>query len=152
MSQLAYRQEFIPEAPWRETRPAKPAELVPFPVPVQTTDRLHPGVQGVALLAYAWIFVVLWLVFGSNRESAFAVAISTFYAVMFFGVPLVMLRMARNADPARPHGSLGGFLRGAFETITGPITGWQALAQVALIPAALSFGFTAIGLIIALQR
>lgn len=128
-------------------------ELVHFPSAVQnTTDRLHPGVQGVALLAYAWIFFVLWLVFGSKLESAFAVAVSTVYTMMFFGVPLVMLGIARKADPRAPHGSLGTFLRGHFDTITGPITGWQALAQVALIPIALSFGFSAIGLVIVLQR
>jgi hypothetical protein len=77
------------------------------------------------------------------------VVIGTFYALMFFGVPTVMSRMA----PTRPRaGSLGSFLRGRFATIDGPISGSDALLQVILVPVALGLGGTAIGFIIHAAR
>jgi hypothetical protein len=155
MTATAARLEPISSADVELAPSRKAAELLSFPSQTASrtvADRLHPGVQGIALLGYLWIFVVLWLVFGAQKESAFAVGVSTFYALMFFGVPLTMLRFAKRASAEIPHGSLAQFLHGRFDTNTGPISGWAALAQVATIPISLGFGLTAIGLIIVLQR
>jgi hypothetical protein len=74
------------------------------------------------------------------------VVISTFYAVMFFGVPYAMLRQVPGRTKAK--GPLRTFLEQPFATIDGAISGYEALLQVILVPACLILGSTAIGFII----
>jgi len=74
------------------------------------------------------------------------IGISTAYAVMFFGVPFVMSRLSPANIPLTS--GLLGFVRGNVEAIYGPVNGVEALAQMILVPVALSLGGITIGLII----
>ena len=136
---IAYDQ---PTAP----TPRAPAQVRSFP---QTHALMHRGVYKVALSCWAGFLAVFWVTFWMSANALFMVAIGTFYALMFFGVPVIMSRMA----PTRPRpGSLAGFLRGRFATIDGPISGLDALLQVILVPVALGLGGIAIGIIIHMAR
>lgn len=118
-------------------------------LPIAT--QLPLGVQAVAVIGYAAIFVILWITFGSDRGSAFMVGVSTFFALVFFGVPYLMDRVAqKHGQQTVP--TLKEFLAGDFDTWTGRISGWEALIQVALVPVALAFGSLALATIIILSR
>jgi hypothetical protein len=123
-----------------------PAQIQAFP---RVNALMHRGVYKIALGCWAGFLAVFWATFWVSANALFMVVIGTFYALMFFGVPIIMSRMA----PTRPRpGSLGGFLRGRFATIDGPISGSDALLQVILVPVALGLGGTAIGFIIHAAR
>lgn len=112
-----------------------------------TTSRLHSGVFGLAIASYAAMVLALWLLFATDTGTSLTLAIVTVYFAMFFGVPLAMVRVAKKDAPQPPPASLLRFLRGDMGTITGPIGGWAALAQVVVIPVSVTLGIVAIGLI-----
>lgn len=125
-----------------------PATVKQFPAP-HTHALMHRGVYKIALLCWAGFLSVFWVTFWMSSNALFMVVVGTFYALMFFGVPIKMSQMA----PTRPRaGSLGAFLRGQFATLDGPISGVDALLQVVLVPVALTLGGIAIGIIIHLAR
>lgn len=107
---------------------------------------MHPGVYMTAVLSWAAFMAVFWLTFWTSGNALFMVAISTAYALMFFGVPYVMSRLTRNANPSED--GLMHFLRGKVDTLYGPVNSVEALIQVILVPAALSLGGIAMGIII----
>jgi hypothetical protein len=110
--------------------------------------RLPFAVPAIAVAGYGGILLAFWLTFAGDATAVFAIAISTVYAVVYFGVPYLMNRMAeRHAGPNDRRPSLFDFLEGDLDTITGRISGWSALVQVTLIPVALAFGTLAIGLV-----
>ena len=129
---------------------SNPADIPPrhgrtHNLPVATT--LPAAVPAIAVAGYAGILVAFWLSFAGNVEAALAIAVSTAYAAMYFGVPYLMVRLAEKHDGAPHRQSLHSFLSGEFETITGRIGGWAAVIQVVLVPVGLAFGALAIGMI-----
>jgi hypothetical protein len=113
-----------------------PATKLPFAVPA------------IAVAGYGGILLAFWLTFTGDATAIFAIAISTGYAIIYFGVPYLMNRMAeRHAGPNDRRPSLSDFLDGDLDTISGRISGWSALVQITLIPVALALGTLAIGLI-----
>jgi hypothetical protein len=112
------------------------------------TDSLHPAVFGLLIGAYGSMLLALWLIFVSNVETLVALAVCTVYFAMFFGVPLAMYRVQSKAQPVRAAGgTLSEFLRGELETYGGRISGWGAAIQVLVVPAPITLGIVAIGLI-----
>jgi hypothetical protein len=129
--------------------PVSRAQAVVRHLPGHPRALMHPGVYKIALLCWAGFLSVFWITFWVSGNALFMVTVGTFYALMFFGVPITMSRMA----PTRPReGSLDAFLRGRFGTFTGPVTGLEALVQVILVPLFLGLGGVAIGTIIRLSR
>lgn len=113
------------------------------------TDRMHPGVFVAAIGSYGAMLIGLWLLFGTDLSTALSLIICTTYFAMYFGVPVAMYRLARKTllhEP--PAGSLGRFLRGDLDTVTGPVSGWSALSQVLVVPVSLTFGLIAMGIIL----
>ena len=130
-------------------QPALPAPRGPAQLRTLPHALMHRGVYKIALGCWAGFLAVFWVTFWMSANALFMVVIGTFYALMYFGVPVIMSRMA----PTRPRpGSLAGFLRGRFATIDGPISGLDALLQVILVPVALGLGGIAIGIIIRMAR
>jgi hypothetical protein len=126
--------------------PRGPAQVRSFP---QTQALMHRGVYKIALGCWAGFLAVFWVTFWMSANALFMVVIGTFYALMFFGIPVIMSRMA----PTRPRpGSLAAFLRGRFATHGGSVTGLDALLQVILVPVVLGLGGIAIGIIIHMAR
>ena len=114
-------------------------------LPVATT--LPAAVPAIAFAGYAGILFAFWLSFAGNVEAALAIAVSTAYAAMYFGVPYLMARMAEKHGDSPHRQSLPTFIDGEFETITGRIGGWAAVVQIVLVPVGLAFGAFAIGMI-----
>lgn len=139
---------FTPEiAVGRVTAKARPAHRVA----AYSTARMHPGVFKWAIGIYGGMMLGIWLLFGTNLETGISLMICTVYGAMYFGVPVVMARIAAKAAPLVEEGSLGRFLRGDFETADGSLSGWSALILVVLIPAAIGFGLIAMGIILKLS-
>lgn len=91
-----------------------------------------PGtIWTIFLGAWATFFLLAWYFFAVDRGSAFMVVIAMLFAVMAFGLPLVMARQSRTGH--RPG-------RGVIQTRTGPMSTAAAAAQIALIPVAVVIG------------
>ena len=93
---------------------------------------------------------VFWVTFAESPNAAFMVGICTALGVMFFGVPIVLNRLAYRQPWSGP--KLGAFLRGRVQTLYGPVEGLDALVQVVVVPACLTIGAIAISFIINLDR
>jgi len=107
---------------------------------------MHPGVYKLALLCWVMLLAVFWITFAMSAHATFMVAIGTLYAIVFFGLPFLMSRIAGISTTASI--SLRDFVDGRFDTLYGPIGGLEALLQVILVPLSLSIGGIAIGFII----
>jgi hypothetical protein len=111
---------------------------------------MHPGMYGLATLCWAVFIGIFWLTFAASANALFMVAISTAYALMFFGVPFVMSRLVPRK--AKPDSGLFEFLHGKVDTLYGPIDSVEALVQMIVVPVALSLGGIAMGFIIHAER
>jgi len=104
-------------------------------------SEIHKGVYIVTLLAWAWLVGAFWIGFGSTLDSAFMVTVSTGYVLMFFGIPFLMMRIAKKVSSAHPElQTFNDFLSAHVDTSTGPITGREALIHIALVPVCLAIG------------
>ena len=118
-------------------------KVLPSP-PIEAV--MHPHVYRIALGFWIVFLAIFWATFWVSANALFMVVISTFYGIMFFGVPYMMLRQVPGRIKAK--GSLLVFLDQPFATIDGAIKGYEALLQVILVPACLILGGTAIAFII----
>jgi hypothetical protein len=109
---------------------------------------LPSGVLAIGVSGYAGMLGSFWIAFGSESQVVFVLVIVTMFALIYSGLPLVMARAAtlHSAQKRRPQ-YIADFVAGDFETLTGPISGWSALVQFAVLPIALAFGVLAIGII-----
>ena len=113
-------------------------------------SQMHPGVYKLAILCWAMFMAVFWTTFFISSNALFMVVIGTVYALVYFGVPIIMSRMAPKQDTGKL--SFDEFIRGRFDTIYGPIEASEAMLQVILVPRSLSIGGIAIGIIIHYTR
>jgi hypothetical protein len=113
-------------------------------------SQMHPGVFKLAILCWAMFMAVFWITFFVSSNALFMVVVGTFYALVFFGVPTIMSRMAPKSKSGTP--SLSEFMQGRFDTLYGPIEAREALLQVILVPLSLGIGGIAISVIIAYAR
>ena len=142
----------------REAPPAQPvrrdAEIVRMPAPDAESWRhpgdMHLGIYGSAVACWAVFLALFWITFSASGNALFILTVCLFYAAVFFSVPVILTRLIPEKRPL--HGSLLAFLRGTVQTIDGPVKGFDALIQVILVPACLSLGGIAIGIIITMAR
>jgi type IV secretory pathway VirB2 component (pilin) len=73
------------------------------------------------------------------------ITVAALNGVMFFGVPVMLSRVG---PKKRSTLGFGEFLRGEFDTLTGPVSGTEVLIQVITVPLALSLGAVAIAFIV----
>lgn len=111
---------------------------------------LHPHLLGLLMGVYGGMLLTLWLLFGTDINALIALGVCTVYFAMYFGVPLVMLRLAEHGATPRHQGSLANFLDNDVDTNTGRVGGWGAMAQLLTIPVGLTGAFMAFGIIIRL--
>lgn len=136
----------------RDQARAMPVSYVRYtPALVQN---LPAGVYKLALAFWGLFLATFIVTFWGSSHALFVLAICTFYAAMFFGVPYVLWRQAKKAKlTEQPKAlALGDFLRRDFATADGSTNGLDALVQVILVPSILSLGCIAIGTIISLAR
>ena len=122
------------EAPGAEQAMATPAAAVPD---------IAPGVGRLIVAAYAGLLTVLFAFFTGSALALFAVTIAAGFAVAFFTVPILFLKV--EADRSR-RPSLDGFLYKGMETLTGHCSGRDALIQMLIVPVLLTFGLCAMGI------
>jgi len=114
---------------------------------------LHVGVFVLMLAAWAWLFAVLWLTFGTQLEGGFMVGISTGYVLMYFAVPAAMIKTAKKHTPHLPdRRGFGDFLRGHIQIATGSMKGWEATVQILLVPVGLALCISGIALAVIAAR
>ncbi|MCF8470109.1 MAG: hypothetical protein K9G30_04945 [Parvibaculum sp.] len=102
---------------------------------------MHKGVYIATLLAWLSLLAVFWVGFGTNLESEFIVAIATLYILIFFGTPIVMIKVANKFSPTLlSKETFRGFLAKPLSVRTGQISGHDALIQVILVPVCLVLG------------
>jgi len=122
-------------------------------IPEIAFSDLHAGVFILMLLAWGWMLAAFWLTFGFQLEGGFMVGISTVYIAMYFGVPAVMIKVAKKYTPHLPdHRSFADFLHGNVQTATGRIEGWEACVQILLVPVGLALCITGIALAVMSAR
>ena len=111
---------------------------------------LHPAVYKLFTASWAALIAVFVATFAESPFTLFMLAVVIGYAIMFFGVPYVMSRVAK------PETNVGNvpfadFLRGQVQTLTGPVSSAEALMQVLMVPVCLTLGALAIGFIVHLE-
>jgi hypothetical protein len=110
---------------------------------------LPAGVVALGVAGYLGVLGAFWVFFGDNREAAQSLAVVSFFALVFAGIPYVMFRTrARHGAGPDRRETTSAFLSGDFDTRTGPVSGWSALIQYAFLPVALAFGALAIGIVL----
>ncbi len=118
-------------------------------------SRLHPGVLGITVGAYATMILVFWLGFATSVDKYLPLMIFTVVLAAFVGIPWWMARSARHFWRARGvdneprFGSFTHFLRSPFQNggSGGAVQGTEAVVLVALIPIALTAGLIAMAFI-----
>ena len=115
---------------------------------------LHPGIHTIYVLCWVALFGVFALTFLGQPYALFMVVVAVVTSSSLFIVPGLILREGRKAAlrPVDAPSSIGEFLRGEFATLTGPLNGAEALAQILLVPVCLTFGAVAISFIIQASR
>ena len=113
------------------------------------SDSLHPFVN-MAIIGLVMMFVAaVWLFFDSDPYGAWHVVVTGLFVIAIAIPVLLWLTWRRNADDARnaSHLSFRDWAVGEFETLTGPVKGANATAEVLLPIAAGAVGMTVLGLV-----
>ena len=115
------------------------------------SDSLHPLVN-MAITALVLMFIAaVWMFFDSGPYEAWLDVVVTGLFVIAIAIPaLLWLTWRRNAgDDARDesHLSFRDWAGGDFDTLTGPVKGANATAEVLLPIAAVAVGMTVLGLV-----
>jgi hypothetical protein len=114
------------------------------------SESLHPLVN-MAIIGLVLMFVAaVWMFFDSGPYEAWLDVVVTGLFVIAIAIPaLLWLTWRRNADDARDdsHLSFRDWAAGDFDTLTGPVKGANATAEVLLPIAAVAVGMTVLGLV-----
>jgi hypothetical protein len=114
-------------------------------------DGLAAAAGPIMVAAYAVVLIVAILAFKANGEALLAVAVSIAFAIVFFAVPLAMMRVRARHDArwrkdgaARDSETVG--------TFTGRIRRTEAVVQMVIVPVVVSAAFIAFAVIRVLVR
>jgi len=114
------------------------------------SDSLHPLVN-MAIIGLVLMFAAaVWMFFDSGPYEAWLDVVVAGLFVIAIAIPaLLWLTWRRNADGARDgsHLSFRDWAVGEFDTLTGPVKGANATAEVLLPIAAVAVGMTVLGLV-----
>lgn len=133
--------------PVRMARPRPSLSSVPR---AHVCNELHPGVYKFAFVCWMCLLAEFILTFFVSASALFVIAVDVFFAIVYFGVPSIMNRM--KPQTTKTPGGFSGFLKARFDTLYGPIGGFEALVQVVIVPLALSAGGVAIFFIVLWAR
>ena len=131
-------------------------ELIRRPIP----SKVAPANQDDGLLsvagpimvgAYAWAMAVVALTFMASAEALFVIAICMGFAVAFFTLPLLMLRVRAHRD-RRCQGISGQELKSEVAIFTGTIGRTEAIAQMVIVPLMVALVFSSFAIIWTLVR
>jgi hypothetical protein len=125
---LGARQEELPARPEQVSTPA--ATFRPM-------SELPASAWRVVLGTWLAFFAVMVLAFGGSKEVLFVLGVVTAFAGVFFGVPVILLRINKRTEPTQSKRYL--------DTLNGRLSKSEALAQIIMVPALLTLGVIAIG-------
>jgi hypothetical protein len=94
----------------------------------------------IMLICYSLLFTIAAFTFFRSGGALFAVVISVFFAVVFFTIPVLFLKIRAARDPRWTRGG-DGATSPIVETCTGSIRRWEAIVQIVSIPLAIVMGF-----------
>ena len=109
-----------------------------------------PSIYGTFIACWMALLTVFWFTFAESPNAAFMVGISSALAIMFFGLPIAMNRLGYRQPWSGP--GLADFMRGKVQTLTGSVSGFDALVQISVVPVCLTIGAVMISFIIDLDR
>lgn len=129
--------QLVFDDPVSELQLSESAEQISSAPPARSCDTglfddIPVAIWKVFLTAWAVVFGLFALFFATDRSAAFVIVISCFFALMAFGLPIAL---ASQSKRDRPPGGL-------IQTHSGPLTAWEAGAQIASIPVAAVFALT----------
>jgi hypothetical protein len=122
--------------------------------PATARQDLHGGIYAIYVLCWLALFGIFALTFLGHPYALYMVGDAVVSSSSLFIVPALIMRTGRKAalTPRDATTSLGEFLRGEFDTLTGPLNGVEALIQVLLVPVCLTIGAVAISFIVQASR
>jgi len=108
---------------------------------------VHPIVVQTGIAASLWFIAVVWLAFSAGTETDYLLVIVTLFFVMFF-VLFLLLASYSLKDQRWPSRSTGlrEFLTSEVAVGSGKMSGRDVLIETTLLPVALAFAATLIGL------
>lgn len=114
---------------------------------------VHPACYGGVMAGYAAFLVAAWLAYATTGEVAFALVVSTGFALIYFGLAAMLVRMAPSQSVGTlDEGSLRDWLDGYIAIYTGFRENKGALLEMITLPAALAAGFAAMGVAAVVAR
>jgi hypothetical protein len=108
-------------------------------------DHVHPAIRRIALGLIVWTVGAVWVLFSHSYYGPLLYGVVTLLVGFFVLLPMVLLRMGRQGTEHSP--SFGDWMNGQFDTASGPIEAREAAIMILLIPMAVAFGMTALGVI-----
>lgn len=108
---------------------------------------IHPTVFKIAKAAVVWFLAVVWIAFASKGGIDLDLTIVTLFCVIFVSLFLLVASLAEGdwRWPARQT-SLRAFLDSDIAIGSGTMRGRDVLIEIAMVPVALAFAATLIGL------
>lgn len=131
--------ETLVAGPAPEAEPPKKA----FTATPATAD-VPVAVGRLVVASYAALILVFFGLFANSPVAVFAITICAFFVAIFFAVPKIFLNV-ESAPGRRP--TMGAFMRRGMSTLTGHSGGADALIQMLVVPALLTLGLGAMGII-----
>ncbi len=117
------------------TAPGKPSPA-PSPEASRPFSEFSGGVRRALLISWGLFALVVVVAFSGKLEVMFNLGVVVTFGAVFFGVPLVLLRIKRGA--ARKAESY-------VDTLNGRMSQGEAMLQVIMVPLILSVGMAVIG-------
>lgn len=141
--------QFVPATPAALRHPGVTRVTPRLAAPGVYSD-LVPSVYGVFIVSWLCFMAIFLFTFAQSATTMFMLALIGVYALMFFGVPIAMIRVGAREQWYGP--DLASFVRAKVQTLYGPVNGLDALIQVILVPACLTIGGIGIALAVATAR
>lgn len=137
-----------PAAPVTQTAPVdeRAFEDLRRDAPDLGATGVHPTAVVILISAYGLMLASFWLFFG-NGQTALTLAVVTILALMFFGLLGGGILLADSLPKGQQGRSFAEFLDGRVLIATGWISGREAFAQIAFLPALLLVGGVVFGAI-----
>jgi hypothetical protein len=120
-----------------ELQLGQPVDEAPPEAPARSCDTglfddIPSSIWKVFLGGWAIVFTLFALFFATDRAAAFAIVISCGFVMMAFGLPIALAAQSkRDRNPTR-----------LIQTHSGPLTAFEAGAQIASIPVAAVIALT----------
>lgn len=108
---------------------------------VEYDDGLLAVAGPIMILCYTLFFSIAAITFYGTGMALFAVAISAFFGLIYFAIPLLMFRIRSTRD-GRWQSDSAHAGSAEVDVWTGRMRRWEAIVQIVSIPLAILMGFT----------